>query len=249
MAETKQPEITAAGLKRIYRILLKYYGPQGWWPIRSRRMTAGADLSNTLGFNSGGYHPGTRHEPSGEDAFEIAAGAVLTQNTNWNNASAALDRLIDAGMMNPAAIKNAHKEDLAQLIRSSGYFNQKTARLKEISVLFLKHDMDAIDRGSLLALKGIGPETADSIMLYGLDRPEFIIDAYTRRILSRYFADESIEKISYDALKDRIESLFPADNETWREFHALIVIHARKFCIKNPVCTGCPLNKGCIREK
>ena len=236
-------------IRGLYNILLRRYGPQGWWPLRSRRITACCSVSRSIGFNSGGYHPGIHTVDSRTECFEIAVGAVLTQNTNWNNAAAAVDMLIDQDMLCAEKILSAPEGELAEMIRSSGYYNQKAVKLKAIADFFCRNGHEPC-REELLSLWGIGPETADSILLYAFRRPVFVIDAYTRRILSRFSGIERIENISYERLQASVQSAFYDDIESYMEYHALLVLHAKKYCLKKaPLCTACPVARACKKKK
>ncbi len=170
-------------------------------------------------------------------------GAVLTQNTAWTNAAAALASLHDAGIRLPADIMAVAPRRLAALIRSSGYFNQKARKLRAIAVLFSRPgslDSDAApNRETLLGQWGIGPETADSILLYAFHVPVFVVDAYTRRALTRIGmieggeSDAGIQAVFHDSL-DR-------DAAVYNEYHALFVAHAKQFCRARPECAACPV--------
>lgn len=230
----------SARLHSLYTRLLSAYGPQGWWPLPSR---AGA-----RGFDSRGYHPGSFRWPrTAAERFEIIMGAILTQNTAWTNVEKALDRLHAEGIALPADVAAAPAARLSRLIRSSGYFNQKAKKLRETALAFLGKSAlsgrGALSREKLLGLWGIGPETADSILLYAFRRPVFVVDTYTRRFLER------LGKITSGAGYDQIQELFhhglPADHETYNEMHALIVEHAKRHCRAKPVCGGCPVSRSC----
>ena len=235
-------------IKGLYSILLRRYGPQGWWPLRSRRITAGAPIGSSIGFNSGGYHPGINDITDPEERFEIAVGTVLTQNTNWNNASAAIDALISSNMLSAEAILSAPHEALAEQIRSSGYYNQKALKLKAVAELFSRNGRSP-GRDELLSVWGVGPETADCIILYAFAEPVFVVDAYTRRILSRFTGDDSIVNTSYDGLRSAVEAVFYRDVESLREYHALLVLHGKRFCTKLPRCSACPVARACKKRK
>ena len=227
-ANANKLRLSTRDITSLYNLLAAYYGPQGWWPLRTRRIDAGANLSDTLGFNSSGYHPGRKHRPEENEIFEIAAGAVLTQNTNWKNASAALDMLISVGCLTPEKITSISTGELGNLIKSSGYYNQKAVKLKNVAELMVLRNGNGITRKQLLSLWGVGPETADSILLYAYQRPFFVIDAYTRRILSRYTGSEAVVSAGYEVLRAAVEGVFPADIAKLQEYHALFVIHAKK---------------------
>jgi endonuclease-3 related protein len=205
-------------IPRIYEVLLKEYGKQGWWPIR------------------GAYFPDKI------DPFEIIAGAVLTQNTSWMNASRALEALRGEGLLTPKRILGMEQDALAAVIRSSGYYNQKARRLMGICRYLIQLPNEGIPRREeLLAIHGIGPETADSILLYAYGVPLFVIDAYTRRMFVR--VGIAREQHSYEELEELITSSIPRSATIFGEYHALIVRHCRERCRKNPLCTSCRLNR------
>ncbi len=185
---------------QIYRTLLETYGPQNWWPARTRA--------------------------------EMMIGAVLTQNTAWTNVEKALSNLRKNRALNFRALETAPPARLAAWIRPAGYFNQKTVYLKALAGRIEK-DFDGslsrlfrLDtpelRKTLLAVKGIGPETADSILLYAAKRPVFVVDAYTRRLLAHY-GYEKQSRLPYDAVAEFFTAALPADVPMYNEFHALIV--------------------------
>ncbi len=209
-------------LSETYEKLLKHWGPQGWWP--------------------------------GQSQVEIIAGAVLAQATSWENASAAVANLKSAGFLEDteASVGSLLKlplPDLARLVRSSGYYNQKAARLKSV-LTFLQTNLGSppwsipqskmIDwRNRLLSLKGLGPETADSILLYGFCCPVFVVDAYTRRMLTRHGMINP--KTGYDDICKMFAETIPARSEIYNEYHALIVKLGKEHCRSVPCCDGCPL--------
>lgn len=200
-------------------------------------------------FDSMQKHFGLTHWWPGDSPFEIALGAILTQNTAWTNVEKALDNVKAKDWLSPRALTEAPQEEVEQVLRPSGYYRQKTERVR----LFCNHLLEQYDgrmekmaerplaelREELLSLKGIGPETADDILLYACDKEVFVIDAYTRRIFSRCGLVE--EKIAYHLLQGLIESNFKKDLKDYQEFHGLIVWTAKDFCKKKPVCEGCPL--------
>jgi len=202
---------------RIYRLLFDAYGAQHWWP---------ADTS-----------------------FEMMLGAILTQNTAWTNVEKAIANLKRADALDAQAILKMDEAQLRELIRPSGFFNQKAARLKIFSDFYLEHggleglrQMDK-PRAALLALHGIGPETADSMLLYALDEPVFVIDAYTRRIFARLGL--TTPDVSYHELQNLFHAQLPMEVPLFNDYHALIVQHAKQHCRVRPRCDGCPLHSGC----
>ncbi len=202
----------------LYRALLEAYGPQGWWPA--------------------------------EDPFEVAVSAILTQNANWRNAERALENLRGASLTSPEAILSAPRERLEALIRPSGFFRQKALRLVALSRAILSvGGLDALAsiplreaREFLLSIPGVGRETADSILLYALGRPVFVVDAYTRRLVERLGIPAPP---GYEPLRQFFESQLPRDRQLFMEFHALIVAHGKARCRARPRCDGCPLADQC----
>jgi len=212
-------------LMEIYNILYSHFGPQGWWPAHSK---------------------GEKRK------FEICIGAILTQNTAWANVEKAIINLKNHGLLDIGKIRSADEKKLAGLIKSSGYYNQKAKRLKRFAAfVYKKHGslskfflLDAEKlRQELLQLNGIGPETADSIMLYSAQKPVFVIDAYTKRIFNRLgFCRENVY---YDDLQKLFMQSLPPDISLFSEYHALIVEHAKSYCRKRPLCEECVLNEEC----
>ncbi len=206
-------------LAEVFARLFGAYGPQGWWP--------------------------------GDGVFEIMVGAVLTQNTAWTNVELAIANLRRASRLSPEAIHETREAELAELLRPSGYFNLKAQRLGALcefllgsgGIEALAERSTASLRADLLRVKGIGPETADDILLYALERPVFVIDAYTRRLLSRLGMIRGDE--AYEALRAGVEAVFPGETQRLNEFHALIVQQAKRHCRRQPACVGCPLAVGC----
>lgn len=182
-----------------------------------------------------------------ETPFEVMVGAVLTQNTAWTNVEKAVARLKAAGLLSPEAIVATPVEQLAPLIRSSGYFNVKALRLKALAHWVCERGglsvLAAIPtfelRADLLSVKGVGPETADDILLYAFGRPVFVIDAYTRRLFRRLGVVEGTE--DYELLREQFESVLPLDPVLFNEYHALIVLHGKDYCRPRPRCPACPL--------
>jgi len=199
-----------AKVMAIYEALLKHYGPQGWWPV------------------AGSYHPGDYGYPKNEEeAFEIIAGAVLTQNTAWTSVERALENLRRIEALNPCKILALSLDVLKSAIRPAGFFNQKAIYLREIALLFAGLKGRTPSRKELMSVKGVGNETADSILLYAYKRPEFVIDAYTKRIATALGLAE--RGAGYMELKDLFESNLPRDVAIYQEYHALLVEHAKRF--------------------
>jgi endonuclease-3 related protein len=211
------PHQTGRLLKRFYRALFDAYGPQGWWP--------------------------------GRTPTEVVVGAVLTQNTNWLNVEKAIVNLRRARLLSWQALREVSPAKLAELIRPAGYFNVKARRLKNlVDWLWSRHAGKlsrlrkapmAQSREELLSVNGVGPETADSILLYALDHPSFVVDAYTKRVLRRHGVVGS--NAGYDDVKGLFELHLPRDVRLFNEYHALIVAVAKKHCRSTAKCKGCPL--------
>jgi len=204
-------------LTAIYEKLMNEFGHQNWWPIKT----------------------GSR--------FEICVGAILTQNTNWKNVDKALDNLIAAKALNPRIIAEMPKAKLEKLIKPSGFYKQKAERLKIFSKFFLSKNnfYKNITREELLKIKGIGNETADSILLYACEKPFFVVDAYTKRVFSRLGLIEG----KYEEVQKFFEQNLNKSVSLYKEFHALIVELAKKYCKKESLCIKCPLNKICKHAK
>ncbi len=205
-------------IEEVYRKLLKFYGFQNWWPV----------------------HKGT-------DSFlEISVGAILTQNTSWKNVEKALDNLIKENLLNWKNLSEVEEKRLRELIRPAGFFIRKAKTIKEFVGTIKDFPKEKITREILLSIKGIGPETADSILLYGLNRPFFVIDAYTKRLFFRLGIIED-ENISYEKLQKVITNSIEKNVEVYKQYHALIVEHSKVHCKKKPVCINCPLEDICIK--
>lgn len=204
-------------LLKIYHKLYSFYGPQNWWP--------------------------------GDTPFEVAVGAILTQNTNWSNVEKAIRNLKAEKMLSAHAMYKLPVERLAGLIRPAGYFNVKAKRLLSFldflmkdyggSMKRMQKETTGTLREKLLAVNGIGPETADSILLYALDKPVFVIDAYTKRALSRHGILEY--NASYDEYQELFHREFDQDLRLYNEFHALFVMVGKDYCKPKPRCETCPL--------
>jgi endonuclease-3 related protein len=196
----------------LYYDLLDKYGYQGWWPI------------------NGHYHPQDYSYPhTPKQQFEIAIGAILTQNTNWNNVEKALTGLRDRKLLAPKKILAATKQEVKEAIRPAGYFNQKYKKLVIFSQFFLKQT-DTPSREQLLQLWGVGPETADSILLYAYNFPTFVVDTYTKRVLFNHNLISDLN-IDYHQLQAQITKEIPQERELYQEFHALLVVAAKNLKI------------------
>ncbi len=219
--------LQAALAEDVYQRLLACYGPQGWWPGVSAEMA-----------------------PS---PFEVMVGAILAQNTAWTNAARAVAGLQAAECLSAKAILACPEAELAELLRPSGYFNIKAARLRAFCQWYARQgDIETLQawptpalRAALLAIRGIGPETADSILLYALRRPVFVIDAYTKRLFARLGACPA--NIAYETLRARFEAILPTDVALFNEYHALIVRHGSSVCRPRPHCDICWLSARCSR--
>ncbi|MCK6486057.1 MAG: endonuclease III domain-containing protein [Phycisphaerae bacterium] len=205
-------------LPRMFDALLTAWGPQHWWP--------------------------------GQTPLEVIVGAILTQNTNWKNVERAIARLREHGMLDWQELHVATAEELAELIRTAGTYRVKARRLKAfVEFLFARHggrleNMKRVAtaelRRQLLAVPGIGPETADAILLYALGRPVFVVDAYTRRVLLRHRLID--ERASYEDIQRLFESVLPRDTAMFNEYHALLVEVGKRHCRPSARCAGCPLD-------
>jgi endonuclease-3 related protein len=204
-------------LNEIYELLLEAYGPQNWWPA--------------------------------ESPLEVMLGAVLTQNTNWLGVEKAIANLKHKNLLNPDKLQALATEDLARLIKPAGYFNLKARRLKNL-IEFLAEaysgDLETMGqtetgqlRKELLAVNGVGPETADSILLYALERPVFVVDTYTYRVMNRHGLVG--EQVSYDELQELFTQHLPLDISLFNQYHALLVRVGKLHCQPKPRCQECPL--------
>jgi len=206
----------------IYHRLMAHYGPQRWWPA--------------------------------DTPFEVMVGAILTQSAAWGNVEKAIANLKAAGALSPEGIRRLPLAELSGIIRPSGYFNAKARKLKSLVNWLIESCDDDLTRlfaadvfslrGQLLPVHGIGPETADSIILYAAGKPVFVIDAYTRRIMSRL--GQVTENDSYGAYQDLFTKNLPADVHLFNEYHALLVCLAKNVCRRNqPLCLKCCLSEIC----
>lgn len=182
--------------------------------------------------------------------LEVCLGAILTQNTNWRNAEKALDNLKGAGLLSREDILGAPRGRLERLVRPSGFYRQKAERVKGFLAFSqgfggFRAFLGKVGREELLGVKGIGPETADSILLYAGNRPFFVVDVYTRRLFKRL----GLGELNYTQAQELATREIPRSEKAYKEFHALIVEHSKKFCRKRPACSGCPLERGCRHRK
>ena len=210
-------------LEDLYYLLLEIYGYQNWWPVDEEY-----------------------HKIRGTDKREeIVIGAILTQNTNWNNVEKALKNLKEKGELSLKFLREVDLEELKELIKPAGFYNQKAKKLKAIS-----HALDPIDkvktikREELLRVYGVGRETADVILLYAGERLYFVIDKYTQRFLKRFLNIEG----NYEDLRNYFEKNLPKDIIIYKEFHALIDEHAKKYCKGTLLCGECPIRNRCSNE-
>jgi endonuclease-3 related protein len=204
-------------LLRLYDAALRALGPQHWWPAKSR--------------------------------FEVAVGAILTQNTAWTNVERAIANLKRAGLLSPDSLARVSLGTLAGPLRPSGYFRVKARRLRSLILHLRRHHGGRLQRmlarplptvrAELLTIPGIGPETADSILLYAGNHPVFVVDAYTRRIFSRHRLVSP--EVSYERLQRTFMEHLPRDPALFNEYHALLVHVGKEFCRSRPRCGPCPL--------
>lgn len=203
--------------RRYFDLMLAHFGPRGWWP--------------------------------GESAFEVAVGAILTQNTAWTNVEKAIANLKREDLLSPKSILATPNETLEVALKPSGYFRVKAARLRSFCAFLVdRYDgnmerlamqpLDAL-RKELLSVHGIGPETADDILLYACEKPVFVVDAYTRRLLRRHGHVEA--DIGYETLRAMCEKYVERDMAVYKEYHALIVWTGKEYCNPRPKCDTCPL--------
>lgn len=225
-------------IRQIYSCLFDAYGPQGWWPLTDLHEVGCTNPEKTgsiLGYHPLDYtYPRTRNQQ-----FEIICGALLTQNTNWKQAEKALINLKQLDSLSPAGVIFLELETLKEGIKPAGYYNQKAVRLKNIARWFLELKDRIPSREELLSLKGVGKETADSILLYAFKQPSFVVDAYTKRIIVNLGIMD--EKADYNEIKCLFENSLPEDFILYQEFHALLVEHAKRYYQKKANYSKCPL--------
>lgn len=210
----------------MYDLLYTAYGPQGWWPLLEHHGT-----NPTKTGSMRGYHPRQYQKPSHKQRFEICIGAILTQNTNWINVERALHNLQQSRLLDADNLSAASEQTVQKCIKPAGYFRQKTRKLKEFTA-FYKTLRRTPTRDELLTIWGIGPETADSILLYAYHVPVFVVDAYTKRILNHL---NIIDKnTSYEHVQALFHTQFPKEVHTYQEYHALLVEHAKRHYSRKP---------------
>jgi len=210
----------AASVMQIYHDLLAYYGEQHWWPADSD--------------------------------FEMMVGAILTQNTSWSNVEKALHNLRQANILHPEAMLACSQESLETWVHPAGFFRQKSARLLRLCQFYLQHgklhgmQQETLKklRNALLDVNGIGPETADSILLYAIEKPIFVVDSYTKRIFHR-LGTLPKDITQYNDVQQFFHQRTANTLSLYQQFHALIVIHAKQHCLKKPQCDECPLSLHC----
>lgn len=213
-------------IRKIYNCLFTSYGPQGWWPLTELNETSGKNPTKTGSVQ--GYHPADYTYPQSRgQQFEIICGALLTQNTSWIQVEKALLNLKQINALSPEAILSLSPEALKEAIRPAGYYNQKAMRLKNLAGWFSELGKRVPAREELLSLKGVGPETADSILLYAFKQPSFVVDAYTKRVITNLGLID--EKASYNEIKALFEENLPEDLAVYQEYHALLVEHAKRY--------------------
>ncbi len=211
-------------LIQIYNTLFDSYGPQHWWP--------------------------------GETPFEVIVGAILTQSAAWTNVEKAIHNLKEADALNPTSLRELPHDKLAELVYPSGYFNAKAKKLKAFVEHLGKEHQDSLEslfssdipqvRAELLSLYGIGPETADSIMLYAAQKPIFVIDAYTIRIFNRLGI--SALQNDYHTFQALFMGNLPHETRMFNEYHALLVHHGKNVCKKKPLCNQCCVSSLCLQK-
>ena len=221
-------EFESSGLMRIYTALRGHFGDPNWWP--------------------------------GDTEFEICIGAILTQNTFWKNVETAIDRLRENGLLDPGEILQAEKAEITQSIKPAGYYNQKAEYLINFCYEFMNRwegdfnlmasDPKEETRRGLLSIRGIGPETADSILCYCLNKPIFVVDAYTKRIFHRldpnsYNGIISIGGSAYSSISHMVMDNCSGDHLFYNRFHALLVLLGKGYCRRKPLCESCPLRSFC----
>lgn len=224
-------------LKLIYDLLFFSFGPQHWWPVTKE----GEAVPK--------YHKSSNLTE--KQKLEICFGAILTQNTSWKNVEKAIVNLNKNNLIDIEKILKIKNKRLAEIIKPSGYYNQKAKRLKSFCKFLIKNHNGSLKkifendiktlRKELLSINGIGPETADSIILYAAKKPVFVVDAYTKRILNRIGYKER----TYDELQRLFMESLPNSEKLFNEYHALLVELGKGTCKRNPLCNECPVSRHC----
>lgn len=224
---------------KIYKTLYSLFGPQNWWPVTDK----------------GGTKPTYRKRKrlTEKQKLEVSFGSILTQNTSWRSVMLSIENLRKENLLGIDGIIKANPKKIAKLIRPSNYQNQKARYLKNFAKYvkkkyngktndFFKKNVSDL-RKELLSIKGIGQETADNMILYAAEKPSFVVDAYTKRIMERIYGEKFK---SYNELKDFFVGKFPQNVKFMNEFHALLVVFAQQYCTKNnQKCRNCPLHSEC----
>jgi len=224
-------------IKKIYKKLYMFYGPQGWWPLMDCK-NKGSNPTKKGSFM--GYHPNNYDLPkTREQVYEVIVGTILTQNTSWTSAEKALLNLNELGAIKPEKLLKLDDDTLKKAIKPAGFMNQKAIYLREISRFFIDLKGKFPKRDELMAVRGVGNETADSILLYAYKQPKFVIDTYTKRIFAHLKLVD--ENIGYMELKELFESNLPGDVAVYQEYHALIVEHAKRYYRRKPYGVDDPL--------
>lgn len=214
--------------REIFDKLMNNYGMQGWWPLINFNGTHTTKTGSLQG-----YHPGNYQLPENDQQiYEIILGAILTQNTKWISAQKALFNLYEITKLEPQTILILSEDITKEAICCAGFFNQKAEYLKRITEFFLKLEGSTPERKEILRVKGVGEETADSILLYAYKKPEFVVDAYTKRIFHHLGFIKENEK--YRVVKKLFESNLPQEVPLFQEYHALLVEHAKRYYTKKP---------------
>lgn len=224
-------------LIEIYNLLMKIYGEQNWWPIvENKKCLYKKEFM--------------KRERTDEEIFEIMVGAILTQNTSWTNVVSAIINLKENNVFSIDKIVKIEHKELSNLIKPAGYYNQKAKKLKILAEFLNNNQINKLRklstyelRNSFLSLWGIGCETADSIVLYGFNKPIFVVDAYTKRIFLRL--GKIKEDSEYEDIRNFFEKNLPQDSFIYKEYHALIVEFGKNLCKKKPLCDDCIFKANC----
>jgi endonuclease-3 related protein len=215
-------------IRLIYNKLYSQYGPQGWWPLINYMGSNPTKTGATMG-----YHPFNYDLPaSRNDIYEIILGSILTQNTTWTSAEKALYNLNHINAIVPEKLLDLSDNTLKEAIRCAGFLNQKAEYIRKVTKFYISLKGRIPKREELLMVKGVGNETADSILLYGYKQTEFVVDAYTKRIFIHHGIIK--EDHNYNSIKKLFESVLTRDHVIYNEYHALIVEHVKRYYSKKP---------------